>query len=76
MTELEKQLLSALEQLQQDYAQRLKEWEYAFAGLREMYSVTQQNNETLKKQIMQLTQQVQDLSGQTARLSQLYSANR
>ncbi|WP_279969213.1 MbeD family mobilization/exclusion protein, partial [Escherichia coli] len=42
MTELEKQLLSALEQLQQDYAQRLKEWEHAFAGLREMYSVTQQ----------------------------------
>ncbi|EIQ49327.1 MbeD family mobilization/exclusion protein [Shigella boydii] len=76
MTELEKQLLSALEQLQQDYAQRLKEWEHAFAGLRKMYSVTQQNNETLKKQIMQLTQQVQDLSGQTARLSQLYSANR
>ncbi|EMK3771741.1 MbeD family mobilization/exclusion protein [Salmonella enterica] len=76
MTELEKQLLSALEQLQQDYTQRLKEWEHAFAGLREMYSVTQQNNETLKKQIMQLTQQVQDLSGQTARLSQLYSANR
>ena len=76
MTELEKQLLSALEQLQRDYAQRLKEWERAFAGLREMYSVTQQNNETLKKQIMQLSLQVQDLSGQTARLSQLYSANR
>ncbi len=27
MTELEKQLLSALEQLQQDYSQRLDEWE-------------------------------------------------
>ncbi len=26
MTELEKQLLSALEQLQQDYSQRLDEW--------------------------------------------------
>ncbi|MEG9040438.1 MbeD/MobD family mobilization/exclusion protein, partial [Acinetobacter baumannii] len=26
MTELEKQLLSALEQLQQDYSRRLDEW--------------------------------------------------
>ncbi|HFN3518648.1 MbeD/MobD family mobilization/exclusion protein, partial [Enterobacter sp. 04-C-01-SI_S15] len=26
MTELEKQLLSALEQLQQDYSKRLDEW--------------------------------------------------
>ena len=31
MTELEKQLLSALEQLQQDYSKRLDEWENAFA---------------------------------------------
>lgn len=34
MTELEKQLLSALEQLQQDYSQRLDEWESAFAEWR------------------------------------------
>ncbi|MBJ4125773.1 mobilization protein, partial [Salmonella enterica subsp. enterica serovar Rissen] len=27
MTELEKQLLTALEQLHQDYSQRLDEWE-------------------------------------------------
>ncbi|MEX0635090.1 MbeD family mobilization/exclusion protein [Serratia ureilytica] len=33
MTELEKQLLSALEQLQQDYSKRLDEWENAFAGM-------------------------------------------
>ncbi|WP_146090789.1 MbeD family mobilization/exclusion protein, partial [Cronobacter sakazakii] len=36
MTELEKQLLSALEQLQQDYSQRLDEWESAFAEWRSM----------------------------------------
>ncbi|MTH05515.1 MbeD/MobD family mobilization/exclusion protein, partial [Klebsiella pneumoniae] len=31
MTALEKQLLTALEQLHQDYSQRLDEWESAFA---------------------------------------------
>ena len=36
MTELEKQLLSVLEQLQQDYSQRLDEWESAFAEWRSM----------------------------------------
>ena len=30
MTELEMHLLNALEQLQQDYMQRLKDWESAF----------------------------------------------
>ncbi|WP_420213711.1 MbeD family mobilization/exclusion protein [Escherichia coli] len=34
MTELEKQLLSVLEQLQQDYSKRLDEWESAFAEWR------------------------------------------
>ncbi len=32
MTELEMHLLNALEQLQQDYTQRLKDWESAFTG--------------------------------------------
>ncbi|WP_374955379.1 MbeD/MobD family mobilization/exclusion protein, partial [Salmonella enterica] len=32
MTELGKQLLGALEQLQQDYSKRLDEWGNAFAG--------------------------------------------
>ena len=36
MTELEKQLLSALEQLQQDYSRRLDEWESAFGEWRKM----------------------------------------
>ncbi|MDC7853688.1 mobilization protein, partial [Escherichia coli] len=30
MTELERHLLNALEHLQQDYTQRLKDWESAF----------------------------------------------
>ncbi|HBB8548071.1 TPA: hypothetical protein J4332_005234, partial [Escherichia coli] len=32
-TELERHLLNALEQLQQDYMQRLNEWESAFVEL-------------------------------------------
>lgn len=38
MTELEKQLLTALEQLHQDYSQRLDEWESAFAEWQKMGS--------------------------------------
>ncbi|STR68146.1 MbeD/MobD like [Enterobacter hormaechei] len=41
MTELEKQLLSVLEQLQQDYSQRLDEWESAFAEWRSMCGLMQ-----------------------------------
>ncbi|MBJ5664577.1 MbeD family mobilization/exclusion protein, partial [Salmonella enterica subsp. enterica serovar Infantis] len=44
MTELEKQLLSALEQLQQDYSQRLDEWESAFAELQRMSGLMQREN--------------------------------
>jgi uncharacterized iron-regulated protein len=44
MTELEKQLLSALEQLQQDYSQRLDEWASAFAEWQKMFSITQREN--------------------------------
>ena len=68
MTELERHLLNALEQLQQDYMQRLSEWESAFVELQKMFSLTQRD--------MQLSQQVQHLSERTERLSQLYSENR
>jgi len=44
MTELEKQLLSALELLQQDYSRRLDEWDTAFAEWRKMSGLMQQEN--------------------------------
>ncbi|MEA0175811.1 MbeD family mobilization/exclusion protein [Escherichia coli] len=75
MTELETHLLNALEQLQQDYMQRLSEWESAFVELQKMFSRTQRDNAMLNERVMQLSQQVQHLSGQTERLSQLYSEN-
>ncbi|STI05292.1 MobD [Escherichia coli] len=75
MTELETHLLNALEQLQQDYMQRLSEWESAFVGIAEDVSLTQRDNAMLNERVMQLSQQVQHLSEQTERLSQLYSEN-
>ncbi|HEC9537623.1 TPA: MbeD family mobilization/exclusion protein [Salmonella enterica subsp. enterica serovar Poona] len=76
MTELEMHLLSALEQLQQDYTQRLNEWESAFAELQKMFSLTQRDNAMLNARVMKLSQQVQHLSGRTESLSRLYSENR
>ncbi|MDZ9494478.1 MbeD family mobilization/exclusion protein [Escherichia coli] len=67
--------LNALEQLQQDYMQRLSEWESAFVELQKMFSLTQRDNAMLNERVMQLSQQVQHLSEQTERLSQLYSEN-
>ncbi|EOX6265033.1 MbeD family mobilization/exclusion protein [Escherichia coli] len=75
MTDLEIHLLNALEQLQQDYMQRLSEWESAFVELQKMFSLTQRDNAMLNERVMQLSQQVQHLSEQTERLSQLYSEN-
>ncbi|MBJ3192133.1 MbeD family mobilization/exclusion protein, partial [Salmonella enterica subsp. enterica serovar Agona] len=59
MTELEIHLLNALEQLQQDYMQRLSEWERAFVELQKMFSLTQRDNAMLNERVMQLSQQVQ-----------------
>lgn len=69
MTELEKQLLSALEQLQQDYSKRLDEWENAFAELRTMSGLMQRENAALSERVTGLSRQVQSLSEQLRRLS-------
>ncbi|MBD9646682.1 MULTISPECIES: MbeD family mobilization/exclusion protein [unclassified Pantoea] len=41
MTKLEKQLLSALKQLQQDYSLRMREWDAALGELQTMFGTTQ-----------------------------------
>jgi septal ring factor EnvC (AmiA/AmiB activator) len=68
MTELETQLLSALEQLQRDYSQRLDEWESAFGELRTMCGLMQRDNERLNEAVSSLSQRVQSLSEQLRRL--------
>lgn len=69
MTELEKQLLNALEQLQQDYSQRLDEWEIAFVEWRKMSGLMQRENAALNERVSSLSRQVQGLSEQLRRLS-------
>ena len=69
MTELEKQLLSALEQLQQDYSQRLDESESAFAEWRSMCGLKQRENAVLNERVSDLSTQVLSLSEQLRRLS-------
>jgi len=69
MTELEKQLLSALELLQQDYSRRLDEWDTAFAEWRKMSGLMQQENAELNERVMSLSKQVRNLSDQLRRLS-------
>ncbi len=65
----EKQLLSALEQLQQDYSKRLDEWESAFGEWRKMSGLMQRENAALSERVTRLSQQVERLSGQLQRLS-------
>ncbi|HCL5683397.1 TPA: MbeD family mobilization/exclusion protein [Citrobacter freundii] len=69
MTELETQLLSAFEQLQQDYAQQLNAWEAASLELQRMFGITQQENARLSERVSDLSRQVQSLSEQLRRLS-------
>ncbi|BBT47461.1 MULTISPECIES: MbeD family mobilization/exclusion protein [Enterobacterales] len=69
MTELEKQLLSALSQLQQDYSTRLDEWEHAFAEWRTMSGLMQRENAALNARVSDLSRQIRTLSEQLDRLS-------
>lgn len=69
MTELETQLLSAFEQLQQDYAQQLSAWEAASLELQRMFGTTLRENAALSERVSDLSRQVQSLSEQLRRLS-------
>ena len=69
MTELETQLLSAFEQLQQDYAQQLSAWEAASSELQRMFGITQRENAVLSERVSDLSRQVQSVSEQLRRLS-------
>uniref|UniRef100_UPI000CE50894 MbeD family mobilization/exclusion protein n=1 Tax=Salmonella enterica TaxID=28901 RepID=UPI000CE50894 len=62
MTELGKKLLSALEQLQQDYSKKLDEWENAFAGWRAMFGLMQREKAGLSERGTGLSRQGQSLS--------------
>ena len=63
MTDLERELLGALERLESDYTARQAEWESAFEALQRMFETTRQDNEKLARHVMRLSQQVERLSG-------------
>ncbi len=69
MTELEGQLLNAVEHLQQDNKRRLNECESAFAAFQKMPEVTQRNNAILHERGVRFSQQVQTLARQVDRFS-------
>ena len=75
MTELETQLLSALEQLQQDYLKRLEEWESAFGALQHMYERTSVENQQLSGRVERLSELVNGLSTQVQQFAALYRQN-
>jgi len=51
MTNLERELLGALERLESDYNTRQVEWASAFEDLQNMFEITRKNNEKLMDQL-------------------------
>lgn len=62
MTDLERELLRAFEQLQAAYETQHREWESAYASLQAMFETTQRDNALLNDQVQRLSRQVNDLS--------------
>lgn len=69
MTEMEKQLLSALERLQTSYAQQQQAWQDSYSNLQRMFETTSQALERNDKVCLNLSNQVNGLYEQVERLS-------
>ena len=70
MTELERQLLKALESLEGGYKAQHAAWESAYSDLRLMFEVTSTESQVLRENVGSLSKQVRHLSEQVERLSQ------
>lgn len=76
MTEMEQQILSALESLQRHYEQQQQAWQDSYANLQRMFEVTSQELakndrvcQALSMQVTSLAQQVESLNRTVRRLS-------
>lgn len=69
MTEMERQLLSALESLQTSYAQQQQAWQDSYSNLQRMFETTSQALEQNDKVCQNLSNQVNGLYEQVERLS-------
>ncbi|WP_419206936.1 MbeD family mobilization/exclusion protein (plasmid) [Photobacterium leiognathi subsp. mandapamensis] len=72
MTELEQQLLSAFENLQSQHEKQHKDFAIAFKSLEKMFVTTSRENEALKSQVTNLSEQVSTLSIQLQQLEKQY----
>ncbi|MCU8300194.1 MbeD family mobilization/exclusion protein [Vibrio vulnificus] len=73
MTELEKQLLNAFEQLQQQHEAQHTAFADAYKDLEKMFNTTLKENATLRQQVSSLSEQVNGLNVQLQRLEKHYS---
>ena len=69
MTEMEKQLLSALESLQTSYEQQQQAWQASYSSLQHMFETTSQALERNDRVCLNLSNQVKALHEQVERLS-------
>jgi len=69
MTEMERQLLSALESLQTSYEQQQQAWQNSYSNLQRMFETTSQALERNDRVCLNLSNQVNALHEQVERLS-------
>ncbi|TLT31226.1 MbeD family mobilization/exclusion protein [Acinetobacter baumannii] len=69
MTEMERQLLSALESLQTSYEQQQQAWQDSYSNLQRMFEITSQALERNDRVCLNLSNQVNGLREQVERLS-------
>ena len=69
MTEMEKQLLNALESLQTSYAQQQQAWQDSYSSLQRMFETTSQALNRSDRACQHLSNQVNSLRGQVESLS-------
>ncbi|HEN3329395.1 TPA: MbeD family mobilization/exclusion protein [Yersinia enterocolitica] len=69
MTEMEKQLLSALESLQASYEQQHQAWQESYSSLQHMFETTSQALNRSDRACQHLSNQVNSLRGQVEILS-------
>ena len=69
MTEMEKQLLSALESLQTSYEQQQQAWQASYSSLQHMFETTSQALERSDRVCQHLSSQVNSLRDQVENLS-------
>jgi len=70
MTEMERQLLSALESLQTSYAQQQQAWQDSYSNLQRMFETTSQAQEHSDRVCHHLSGQVESLRQQVTSLNE------